>query len=312
MNLYSKNNTSLSKLKSIPFKLEKDIQNIVEANLSTLFELELIKSEHPHGNYRFDTLCFDNDTKSFVIIEYKKGSSYSVIDQGYTYLSQLLNHKSDFILELNETLGRSLKRDEIDWSQSRIIFVSPKFSDYQKNSVNFKNIPFELWEISRFENDLISLNRVHTDSQEDISQTVSGEGDSMVGKVNKEIITYDEDFHVHKKSKSRPADIVEMYNELRDRVLQIGSDVSIKCSKLTIGFKANKVFTDFIIYDRGIGVMLNVKKGKLKNDFRNLTRDMSEVGHWGNGDYKITIKPDSVDLDYVMSLIKESYQQQQE
>ena len=66
--------------------------------MSTLFDLELVShksrslSEIKVKNFRFDTLCFDNETRSFVIIEYKKGTNYSVIDQGYSYLSTLLNN----------------------------------------------------------------------------------------------------------------------------------------------------------------------------------------------------------------------------
>ena len=52
----------------------------------------------------------------------------------------MLNNKSDFILEYNENHKHSLKRTHVDWSQSRIIFVSPSFSNYQKQSINFKDI----------------------------------------------------------------------------------------------------------------------------------------------------------------------------
>jgi len=96
------------------------------------------------GEFRLDSLCYDNETNSFVVIEYKRGSSYSVIDQGYSYMSVMLNNKSDFILEYIEETGRSLKKSEVDFSQSRIIFISQSFNSYQKNSVNFKDVPFEL------------------------------------------------------------------------------------------------------------------------------------------------------------------------
>ena len=52
---------------------------------------------------RFYIILTGHKTNSFVIIEYKKGSSYSVVDQGYTYLSTMLNNKSDFVLEYNES-----------------------------------------------------------------------------------------------------------------------------------------------------------------------------------------------------------------
>jgi hypothetical protein len=69
----------------------------------------------------------DNESKAFVIIEYKNDRNFSVVDQGMAYLSFMLNNKADFILEYNESPHSSpnLKREEVDWSQSRTIFISP-------------------------------------------------------------------------------------------------------------------------------------------------------------------------------------------
>lgn len=308
MKLFQINNDNLSPISSNPFKLEKDIQTLIETNVNELFELELVKSELSVQNFRLDTLCFDNDTNSFVIIEYKKGTSYSVIDQGYTYLSLLLNNKSDFILEYNETLGKNIKRDEVDWSQSRIIFISPKFSDYQKNSINFKNIPFELWEVMRYKNNILGLNKITTESDVDINSTITNDGgNSLVKQVSKEIIRYDEDYHLT-KSKNRPDWVVELYRELKERILNIGDGIEVRIGKQTIGFKQNRVFTDLIIYNKGLGVMMNMKKGQLKDDL-NLTEDLSEKGHWGNGDYRIWLHSDE-HLDYTINLIKQSFQNQ--
>ena len=99
MDLYKIKKDTLEPIERDPFKLEKEIQSVVESNVETLFGLEFVKSEFSLGQFRLDSVCFDNDTNSFVIIEYKKESSYSVIDQGYSYLSLMLNNKSDFILE---------------------------------------------------------------------------------------------------------------------------------------------------------------------------------------------------------------------
>jgi hypothetical protein len=57
----------------------------------------------------------------------------------------MLNNKADFILEYNENCKDTLKRDDIDWSQSKVIFVSPSFTTYQKEAINFKDLPIELW-----------------------------------------------------------------------------------------------------------------------------------------------------------------------
>lgn len=306
MKLFQLKDKTLTPIRSNPFSVEKDIQNVVEHNLGELFGLEFVKSEMSIVGFRLDTLCFDKENNSFVIVEYKKGTSYSVIDQGYTYLSILLNNKSDFILEYNETKGMNLKRDEIDWSQSRIIFVSPKFSDYQKNSINFKNVPFELWEITRFQNDTIGMNRIETNSDVDINTTSTDEK-NVVKRVSEEIVKIDENYHI-KGSSKRPEGIIELYFILKDRIMGLGTDVEIKFNKQTIGFRRNTVFTDLIIYNKWIVVMLNLKKGEL-NDPLGLTEDISSKGHWGSGDYRITIKQED-ELEYVISLIKQSYNKQ--
>lgn len=308
MKLFKIKDGFLEPILSNPFKLEKDIQVLIERNVRELFDVEFVKSELKVQNFRFDTLCYDPESKSFVIIEYKKGTNYSVIDQGYTYLSLMLNNKSDFILEYNEVTGMSLRRDEIDWSQSRIIFISHKFSDYQKNSINFKNVPFELWEITRFKNSILGLNQITTDSDVDINTTLASDGsNNVVRQVSKEIIKVNEEYHLY-KAKNRPEWVIELYRELKERILKIGDNVEVKFKKQTIGFKENGFFTDLIIYNKGIGVVINLKKGEL-DDYLGLTEDLSDKGHWGNGDYRIWLKSEK-HIDYAVNLIKQAYQKQ--
>lgn len=306
MKLYSVKDKKLNIVRSQPFRLEKEIQDLVEQNVEELFGLEFVKSEMSIGGFRLDTLCFDNENNSFKIIEYKKGSSYSVIDQGYTYLSLLLNNKSDFILEYNEVKNKSLKRDEIDWTQSKIIFVSPKFSEYQKNSINFKNVPFELWEITQFQNDTIGLNKIETNSEVNINTTSTDEK-SVVKRVSEEIVTINEEYHLG-KSTNRPDSVIELYHKLKERILQMGDDIEVRFNKQTINFKRYSVFTDLIIYNKGLVVVINLKKGELEDPLSK-TEDVSEKGHWGNGDYKFLVKSEG-DIEYCISLIKQSFNKQ--
>ena len=207
MDLYNLKKNKLEEVQRVSFKLEKDIQNLVEENVETLFNLEFISSEFLVGSFRLDSLCFDNETNSFVVIEYKKGSSYSVIDQGYSYMSVMLNNKSDFILEYIEKTGKSLKKSEVDFSQSRIIFISPSFNSYQKNSVNFKDVPFELWEIKKFSNNTISLNQ-HLSSSKESIQKIEGNKNSVIKNVGKEVKVYDES-DLLKKSNEKTLDLWE-------------------------------------------------------------------------------------------------------
>ena len=103
MFLYQDNSGKLTDLNEKPFALEKEIQTLFEQNLTNLTNLKFIKSEFTIKSNRIDTLAFDNETKAFVIIEYKRDKNFSVIDQGVSYLNLMLEYKSDFIVEYNET-----------------------------------------------------------------------------------------------------------------------------------------------------------------------------------------------------------------
>lgn len=99
MPLFSIKGDTLERVKEVPFKSErKDIQRITELSLKEVFGYEFVKSELVLGSLRIDTLAFDNENKSFVIIEYKIDQSFTVVDQGYAYLALLLNNKAEFIL----------------------------------------------------------------------------------------------------------------------------------------------------------------------------------------------------------------------
>lgn len=303
MKLYSVNGGKISSVKSKPFKLEREIQTLVENNLNEFFDLEFVKSEFSLKSFRIDSLCFDKNNNSFVVIEYKNTKNYSVIDQGYTYLSLLLNNKSDFILEYNERMDKNLRRDDVDWSQSKVIFISPYYTDYQKNSVNFKDVPFELWEIKQFENNTFILNQHKVESNESISSTSKIGEDSVVSSVSREVKLYSEDFHL---SNSRVKDeCISIYNKFKERVLNFGDDIEIRPRKEYLGFIRKTNFVDVEFQSRNIKIFINLKKGELE-DPKNISRDVSNIGHYGNGDYELKVDEKS-DIDYVMFLVKQSY-----
>jgi len=305
MKLYKVNGRTLEKVINDPFKLEKDIQELVEGNTRTLFGLEFVRSEFSVDNFRIDTLCFDPESRSFTIIEYKKDKNFSVIDQGYTYLSLLLNNKAEFILEYNELTEQTLKRGDVDWSQSRVIFISPRYTSYQKHSVNFKDVPFELWEIYKYKNGTIGLTKHEADSDVKIDSTSSGSSESVMKSVSKEVKVYDEEYHLT-KNKNRPPEIEELYYKIKERILDLGDDIDIKYLAQTIQFKVQRSIVDLIVYNSGVIAIINMKQGQL-DDPRSETKDLSEKGHWGNGDYKFKFTPGE-ELEYGIYLIKQSYE----
>jgi len=301
MHLFKNNKQILSTLKEIHFKLEKDIQKLFEQNLELITNLRLIKSEFTIKSNRIDTLAFDEESNAFVIIEYKRNQNYSVVDQGVSYLNLMLEYKADFIVEYNETQNENLKRNDIDWSQSKIIFVSTSFTDFQKQSSNFKDLAIELWEIKHFENDVIVINQIKKSKSAPSIKQVQQNDNSEISKVSKEIKVYTEEDHLQSKND----DVKELYEIYKEAILNLGNDTDIKPKKQEIGFiSKGKIFTDVCILKTSLKFWINLKRGQL-DDRKNISRDVSSIGHWGNGDYEIVVS-DTKDLEYIMSLIKQA------
>lgn len=289
----------LDSIQEQQFKLEKDIQNISENNLQSIFNLDFVKSEFSLNNFRIDTLAFDRETKSFVIIEYKRDKNFSVIDQGYAYLSLMLNNKADFILEYNESCKDTLKKADVDWTQSRVIFVSPSFTNYQREAINFKDLPIELWEIKRFSNNLILFNQIKTSGSQESIKTISKK-DETIKKVSEEIEVYTEEQHLEKADD----EIRELYEQLKTSILGL-DDFEIRPKKLYLAFSTTGTNIVCIRPQKSaLKMWINLKKGEL-DDPKNIARDVSNIGHWATGDYELQIKNDE-NLEYILSLVKQS------
>ncbi len=300
MPLYTNKNKTLSSIKEKPFKLEKEIQDIFESNLHTIMGLELVKSEFRIKNKRIDTLAYDSQNNAFIIIEYKRKKNISVVDQGFAYLSLMLENKADFIVEYNESLKRQLKRDEVDWSQVRVVFVSTSFTENQKIASNFKDIAIALWEIKQFENDTLSINQVKkTESAESIQPFTLTNKELQA--VQSEIKVYTEEDHLAKPND----DIKELYELFKDRILGLVDNIEVIPRKMYIAFRANnKNFIYIKLQKNNIIIWINAKWGEI-NDPKQLTLDVSNKGQHGHGDYRINMKDDN-QLEYILSLIKET------
>ncbi len=289
---------SLEYIREKSFRLEKEIQELTEYNLKTILGLDFVKSEFVLNNFRIDTLAFDKEANAFVIIEYKRNKNFSVIDQGYAYLSVMLNNKADFILEFNENLDKTLKRNDVDWSQSRVLFISPAFTNYQREAINFKDLPIELWEVKRFENNTVSYEQIQKAGARESIKTIS-KTDRTIDNVAKEIKVYSEQEHLENVNE----EIKELYEKLKNAILNF-ENIEIKPKKKYIAFVSGKNVVDIHPQRKGLKIWINMTIGEL-DDPKKITRDVSSIGHWGNGDYELQISSDE-NLEYLMSLIKQS------
>ena len=299
MKIFTSKKGQLSQLKQQKFKLEKDIQRLFEENLTLLSGYIFIRSEFSIKNSRIDTLAFDPETQAFVIIEYKRQQNSSVVDQGISYLNLMLEYKADFIVEYNEKQKFPLKRNDVDWSQSKVIFVSPAFNDFQIQATNFKDLPIELWEVNRFDNDIITLNIINKSKSAPKIKAVSNEKREEFS-ILKEIKVYQESDHLSDKSDF----IQELYEDFKQGILNLDPDIEINTRKLYIAFKKDRNIADIRIQQKNLKIWINLPYGEL-DDPKNLAKNVSNTGHWGNGDYEITIESTQY-LEYIMSLIKQA------
>ena len=153
---------NLIEIKERQFDLEKTIQNLIEHNLSSIFpNMQLLDTEYSIGNVRLDTLAFNSQQGSFVIIEYKKIQSRSLSDQGLSYRQTLLDRKANLVLLYNKKTNKNLDIDNFDWNKIRVIFISPAFTKYQKEASRSSELQIELYEIKKYQNGIITLNEIN-------------------------------------------------------------------------------------------------------------------------------------------------------
>ena len=248
-------------------KNEKELQELVEKNLSEIFGLTFVESEFRVPPFRIDTLAFDEESKSLVIIEYKESEDYSVIDQGYSYLNLLLNHKGDFQLALERKLD---KRVNVDWSQSRIIFIAKSFNAYQSGALA-NNLPFELWKYTSYEDKLISFEQL-------MPQFTNGTiipPSKLTQKVGREIKVYTIEDHIGKRSEN----IKALFETLRRGIINLNPEVKEQAKKQYIAYKLNGNFTELVIQASAIKVYLDIPVSQLK-DRMGIAKDCTKVGHW--------------------------------
>ncbi len=283
--------------------LEKDIQKMTEDNLEEVFGLRFIETEFAVDNLRIDTLAFDDESNSFVIIEYKKIKSDSVADQGLAYLSLMLKNKEAFILKFIEKNGGGLPK--IDWSQSRVILISPKFTEYQLRASEYttENFPVELYEFRKYGDIVEYLQKGSKKGRTQKNQANIAKNSNDEKTVLKEIVNYSEDELV-----SRGSDFIqEFYWELKDFAENISPEIQPDVKKMYLAFKVRKknIFS-IVVWKNSLCLNLNIKHSDFDSKIYPNIEDVSKKGHWATGCYQMKI--DNIDqLETAKEMMKLSY-----
>ena len=161
-------------------------------------------------------------------------------------------------------------------------------------------MPIELWEVKRYANKTINFTHLRTSGATESIKTISKKSKS-IESVSKEIKVYSEDEHLTISSEKMKG----LYKKFKAAILNIAEDIALKSTKWYIGFIAKRNVSDIHIQNKALKIWINLKKGEL-DDSKGLAGDVSNIGHWGNGEYELQVS-DYDNLEYIISLIKQSY-----
>lgn len=279
--LFTKSGNKLRKLDENGFKQESELQNIIENNINDMLGIDYINTEVSVGGLRIDTVAFDRATNSFVIVEYKRDKSISVIDQGTAYLAVLKRNQDSFVLEYNKKFKRFLESKDFDWEQSRVILIARTFNTHQRLAADKPDLRIELYEIRRYSGGTILLNPVH--------------------KVKKVKGTRKK--HPTKKRQEKTENMEGIHQEIISCMVALNKDIQVRPKKKYTAFKLQRNFAWAVLWKNSIDVTFLAPAHKLK-DPKKMIEDVTSIGHFGGGNLRMKIT-DTSEIPYLMNIIKQ-------
>ena len=100
--------------------------------------------------------------------------------------------------------------------------------------------------------------------------------------------------------------MMELFEELRKRILNLDADVREEILKIYIAYKTTTNFVDVASQKSRLRLTLNVKFGELQ-DPKGFCTEVSNKGRYGNGEIECFLYTPN-QLDDIMALIKQSYE----
>ena len=276
------------------------MQKLVEQNLQEMFGLQFVASEFsPHNKLRIDTLAYDPEQKSFVIIEFKRGSSWSVVDQGFAYLSLLLNSKADFVLKFQKCCGKNCDIDDIDWEASRVMFVASSFNVYQTEALGFRDMPFELWEVRRYEKNILAANQLQSSARAKLAEANLS---TEVQKVRREVKQYSVEDHF----KEGWDGVRDLYDALIPQLLNLDSRLVVRPVKnyISLNIDGSNIFLPHIHKSKILIQFTRTRPQDLKDPERRVHYIKNSMKFWNQHVSTFAVENDA-DIPYALMLAKQ-------
>jgi len=100
----------------------------------------------------------------------------------------------------------------------------------------------------------------------------------------------------------------DLFEKLRKEVLSLDPEISEEYLKLYIAYKLETNVVDVVPQKDKLKLFINIKFNEL-NDPKELCRDVSQTGHWGNGDVELILSSEE-DIAYVINLVRQAIEKQ--
>lgn len=294
MPLFEIVNQNLSILTQSNFALEKQLQTLIECNMQTVFNCRLVRSEFPTGSQhsgRIDTLALSEDHNP-VIIEYKKIESSELVNQSLYYLAWLKDHQGDFERAVQKVLGNSI---EVDWSEIRVICIAPNYKKYDVYAVQMMGANIELWSYHLFQSKFLYLEKVlqagYSPLNPEGNETVNtGKNPIMVAAGKKAALTratgvYTFEQHINGKSE----EIKDLVYAIQEFVTELDSSIQEAPKKNYIAYKISQNIACIEVQSQRVLLFLKLNPKEIQNP-PNISRDVTNKGHYGTGDFELSIK----------------------
>ena len=304
MPIFNVKGKTLQPVKLINFKLEKELQSLVEQNLETIFSCKFVATEFSTGAEhagRIDTLALSED-RNPVIIEYKKKESSDLINQSLFYLSWIQDHRGDFQVAVEKKLGRG---NDIDWSDIRVICIAPGYKKYDLHAVKAMGANIELWKYKLFENETLYLEEVFRKisykNSEGKNPIYVGAGKKAAVSHRNEVYTFDE--HLENINK----DVIDWVQEIREFTVSIDSSVEEVPKKFYVAYKVAKNFMCLQTSKNKITLFLKLDS-KIISPMPVNARDVTNIGHYGTGNFEYVIRSTD-DLEEAKRFIRLAFEE---
>ncbi len=101
-------------------------------------------------------------------------------------------------------------------------------------------------------------------------------------------------------------EILERFEDLTRRVINLGPDVTYVFHKQHIAFRSSRSFLSIVANTNELKLYLAAISPDVIVDPHGLTRDVRGVGHWGTGDIEVRVGLDT-DIEQVMGLVEQAF-----